>query len=66
VALAKQHGIHIADLKIADAEHSHASADAAVVLARTGEVEALMKGSLHTDELIGAVVKRDAGQHSRR
>ncbi|MBN9401367.1 MAG: bifunctional enoyl-CoA hydratase/phosphate acetyltransferase, partial [Burkholderiales bacterium] len=46
--------------------HSHAAADLAVALARTGEVEALMKGSLHTDELMGAVVRADGLRTKRR
>jgi phosphate acetyltransferase len=65
-ALAKQHGIDIGKFEIVDAQHSHASAEAAVALVRTGRAEALMKGSLHTDELIGAVVKRDTGLRTAR
>jgi phosphate acetyltransferase len=65
-ALAEQHGIDIAKFEIVDAQHSHASADAAVALVRKGRAEALMKGSLHTDELIGAVVKRDTGLRTAR
>ena len=48
------------------AEHSHAAADKAVALARAGEVEALMKGSLHTDELMGAVVAGATGLRTAR
>src|SRR5205807_8883788 len=44
-----------------DAPHSHAAAARAVEMARAGEVAAIMKGSLHTDEVIGAVVCRTAG-----
>jgi phosphotransacetylase len=44
-----------------DAAHSHESAAKAVALVRSGEAELLMKGSLHTDELLGAVVARDTG-----
>ena len=51
---------------IVDAPHSQAAADAVVALAREGKVEALMKGSLHTDELMGAVVKRDGGLRTNR
>lgn len=47
-------------------EHSHAAADAAVAMARAGQVEALMKGSLHTDELMAAVVARDTGLRTAR
>ena len=53
-------------LAIVDAPHSVASAEAAVALAREGKVEALMKGSLHTDELMGAVVKRETGLRTKR
>jgi phosphate acetyltransferase len=65
-AVAKQEGIDIAGLTIVDAEHSHDSAEKAVALVREGRAEALMKGSLHTDELMGAVVKRDTGLRTAR
>src|SRR5262249_15774555 len=52
--------------KIVDAEHSHASAAKAAELVRTGEAELLMKGSLHTDELMAAVVARDGGLRTGR
>ena len=48
--------LNIDDIAIEDVPHSHAAAARAVELALKGEVEALMKGSLHTDELMGAVV----------
>ena len=65
-AVAKQHGIDILNLEIVDASHSEASAAAAVALVREGRAEALMKGSLHTDELMGAVVGRDTGLRTAR
>ena len=65
-AVAKQHGIDISKLEIVDAPHSEASAAAAVALVREGRAEALMKGSLHTDELMGAVVGRDTGLRTAR
>jgi phosphate acetyltransferase len=65
-AVAKQYDIDIAGLPIVDAPHSQASADRAVELVREGKAEALMKGSLHTDELMGAVVKRDTGLRTAR
>jgi phosphate acetyltransferase len=65
-AVAKQHGIDIAGLPIVDAPYSHASAAKAVELVREGKAEALMKGSLHTDELMGAVVSREAGLRTAR
>jgi phosphate acetyltransferase len=51
---------------IVDAPHSEAAAEAAVGLVREGKAEALMKGSLHTDELMGAVVKRENGMRTNR
>ena len=59
-------GIDIAGVQIVDAPFSHAAAAAAVALVREGKAEALMKGSLHTDELMGAVVKRDVGLRTAR
>ena len=58
--------IDISGLRIVDALHSHDSAAKAVELVRKGEAEALMKGSLHTDELMGAVVARDTGIRTAR
>jgi phosphate acetyltransferase len=65
-AVVAQSGIDIAGLPIVDAMHSHDSAEKAVALVREGKAEALMKGSLHTDELMAAVVKRDAGLRTAR
>ena len=65
-ALAREHGIDISKHEIVDAPHSEASAAAAVALVREGRAEALMKGSLHTDELMAAVVKRDTGLRTAR
>jgi phosphate acetyltransferase len=58
--------LDISALPIVDAEHSHASASRAVELVREGKAEALMKGSLHTDELMSAVVKSDGGLRTAR
>ncbi|WP_428675328.1 phosphate acetyltransferase [Reyranella sp.] len=49
-----------------DAAHSHDAAAKAVELVRIGRAEALMKGSLHTDELMAAAVRRDAGIRTAR
>ncbi len=49
-----------------DAAHSHDAAAKAVALVKSGRAEALMKGSLHTDELMGAVVARDTGIRTAR
>jgi phosphate acetyltransferase len=65
-AVAKAEGVDIAALRLVATEHSHAAAAKAVELARSGEVEALMKGSLHTDELMGAVVASDTGLRTGR
>jgi phosphate acetyltransferase len=64
--LAKQNGIDLGGLPIVDAPYSEASAAKAVDLVREGRAEALMKGSLHTDELMGAVVKRETGLRTAR
>jgi len=64
--IAKQAGIDLGATRIVDAPHSHASAARAVELVRQGEAELLMKGSLHTDELLGAVVARDTGLRTGR
>ena len=59
-------GLDLRQLEIIDAEHSHAAADKAVALVREGKAELLMKGSLHTDELLGAVVARETGLRTAR
>ncbi len=58
--------IDISGLELVDAEHSHDAARKAVELVKLGRAEALMKGSLHTDELMGAVVARDGGLRTER
>jgi len=65
-AVAAEFGIDIGGFEIVDAEFSQDSAAKAVELVREGRAEALMKGSLHTDELMGAVVKRDTGLRTAR
>jgi phosphate acetyltransferase len=60
-ALADKHDIDISPYQLINTKHSHDSASQAVALCRKGETEALMKGSLHTDEILGAVVKRETG-----
>lgn len=56
----------LSQFRIVNAAHSHDAADKAVALVRAGEAEALMKGSLHTDELMAAVVRRDGGLRTAR
>jgi phosphate acetyltransferase len=58
--------IDIGAMEMVNAEHSHDSAAKAVDLVTAGRVEALMKGSLHTDELMGAVVSRQGGIRTAR
>jgi phosphate acetyltransferase len=65
-AAAELAAVSLAGLQIEATEHSHAAAVRAVELASTGKVEALMKGSLHTDELLGAVVAGGSGLHTDR
>ncbi|HTP97896.1 MAG TPA: phosphate acetyltransferase [Casimicrobiaceae bacterium] len=65
-ATAEQFGIDLDSYPIVDAAYSQDSAAKAVDLVREGKAEALMKGSLHTDELMGAVVRRVAGLRTAR
>lgn len=65
-AVAQAGGIDIGAYEIVGVPHSHAAAAKAVELARLGEVQALMKGSLHTDELLGAVVPSATGLRTAR
>jgi len=58
--------LDISELPLIDTEHSHASAARAVELVREGHASALMKGSLHTDELMGAVVATATGLRTSR
>ncbi len=59
--VADENEIDIQNFEIADTKHSHDSAAKAVELCRSGEAAVLMKGSLHTDEIMRAVLKRDTG-----
>ena len=59
-------GLDVRSIQIVDAPHSHASATKAVELLREAKAEILMKGSLHTDELMAAVVSRDGGLRTAR
>jgi len=65
-AVAAEFGLDISAYELVDAPHSEGSAEAAVRLAREGKAEMLMKGSLHSDELMAAVVKRDTGLRTAR
>jgi phosphate acetyltransferase len=65
-AVAKQFKLDVSGYELVDAPHSHAAAAKAVELVRAGKAEALMKGSLHTDELMAEVVKKETGLRTAR
>ena len=65
-SIAEENGIEIAGMEIVDESHSHASAARAVALVREGRGELLMKGSLHTDELMRAVTASATGLRTER
>jgi phosphate butyryltransferase len=65
-AIARRIDADLGAFRIVDAPHSHAAAALAVALVRGGEAGLLMKGSLHTDELLSAVVARDIGLRTER
>jgi phosphate acetyltransferase len=64
--IAKSSGIDLRQAEIVDTPHSHGSASKAVELVREGRAELLMKGSLHTDELLSAVVAKETGLRTAR
>ena len=63
---ARKAGVSLGKTQVIDTPHSHASAGKAVELVREGRAELLMKGSLHTDELLAAVVAREDGLRTER
>ncbi|MCA6215178.1 bifunctional enoyl-CoA hydratase/phosphate acetyltransferase [Ideonella sp. B7] len=65
-AVAEAGGLSLAGIELVDTAHSHASAAQAVALAAEGKVAMLMKGSLHTDELMEAVVNEHRLRTERR
>jgi phosphotransacetylase len=65
-AIANELHQKLENVELIDAPHSHASATTAVALVRQGRAELLMKGSLHTDELLSAVVARETGLRTGR
>ncbi|MFT3976312.1 MAG: bifunctional enoyl-CoA hydratase/phosphate acetyltransferase [Sphingomonas bacterium] len=65
-AAAEEAGRDIAGFRLVPAAHSHDAAAKAVALVQSGEARLLMKGSLHTDELMGAVVRSDTGLRTER
>ncbi|MBY0225102.1 MAG: phosphate acetyltransferase [Hyphomicrobium sp.] len=64
--VASQHGIDLKGIEVIDVEHSHDAAMKAVEIVRSGRAEVLMKGSLHSDELLSAVTKKDTGLRTGR
>jgi len=65
-AAAAEIGRDLSGIEIVDAPHSHAAAETAVALARAGKVHMLMKGKIHTDELLEPVVNKDTGLRTER
>jgi len=65
-SLAELHRLDLTGVALVDAAHSHAAAAKAVEMARVGEVDALMKGSLHSDELLAEVVGAAGGLRTER
>jgi phosphate acetyltransferase len=65
-AVAEENGFDLGSHRIVNVKHSHDAAAMAVTLVRSGDVEALMKGSLHTDELMAEVISRAAGLRTER
>jgi phosphate acetyltransferase len=65
-AAAEQASVDLKGFRLVDAVHSHESAEKAVALIRAGDAQVLMKGSLHSDELLGAVVRRESGLRTSR
>jgi phosphate acetyltransferase len=66
LAVARAHDIDLSPYTLIPTEHSHAAAEQAVALARAGEVEAIMKGSLHTDEFMHAALAPTIGLTTAR
>ena len=65
-SVAAENHYDLTGIRIINTEHSHESAQKAVALCRSGEAKALMKGSLHTDEMMHEVASRDTGLRTNR
>lgn len=65
-AVADAFNLNLDGIEIIDVPHSHAAAERAVELARNGGADALMKGKIHTDELMAPIVDRDTGLRTER
>jgi phosphotransacetylase len=64
--IAKAKGINLGNVEIVDVSSSHAAAAKAVELVRQGKAELLMKGSLHSDEILAAVIAKETGLRTGR
>jgi phosphate acetyltransferase len=64
--VAEAEGLDISPYRLVPTEHSHASAEKAVAVVRAGEASVLMKGSLHTDEVMHEVTRKDTGLRTER
>ena len=65
-SVAEAAGLGLEGVEIVDAPYSHAAAAAAVEMVRRGRLQSVMKGSLHTDEVMHAVVQEGAGLRTER
>jgi phosphate acetyltransferase len=65
-SLAASLGLDLTGLRLVDVPHSHAAAEKGVALVHSAEADVLMKGSLHTDELMAEVVRKDTGLRTGR
>jgi len=66
IEISKAHDLSLDGIELVDVPHSHAAAAKAVEIVRAGKAEMLMKGSLHSDELLGAVTSRETGLRTGR
>jgi phosphotransacetylase len=65
-AAAQEAGVNLDGIEVVEAPHSHAAAERAIELVREGKAEVLMKGKLHTDELMAPAVDPDRGLRTER
>lgn len=65
-AAAQEAGVNLDGIEIVEAPHSHAAAERAIELVRKGRAELLMKGKLHTDELMAPAIDRERGLRTER
>lgn len=66
IAVAREIGADLSGVELIDVPHSQAAAEKAVEIVRAGKAELLMKGSLHSDELLAAVTNRESGLRTGR